>query len=151
MKKANMISGIVLLLSSLALLIFIIPSQIEEVTDATVSPRFMPYVCTSIILILAVILTVKNLPSRKEKPNPDDEISPISKAESKAMLAVSGVLVLSVVLFELFGGLISAAILIVLMMWLMGERRFLPFVLLPGGLLLTTYLIFYKILGTSIQ
>jgi hypothetical protein len=36
-------------------------------------------------------------------------------------------------------------------MWLMGERRYWIYAVLPGGLLLTTYLIFYKILGTTIK
>ena len=67
------------------------------------------------------------------------------------MLVISGVLSVCIVLFKYFGTLISAVVLVVSIMWLMGERRYLTYILLPGGLLLTTYLIFYKILGTTIR
>ena len=149
MKKANFISGLVLLMSSLSLLIFIIPAQIEEVTDATVSPRFMPYVCGAIILLLSLYLVLQNLP--RVKRDLKKEKAPISMAEFRAMLAISGTLTLGIILFNFFGTLISSAFLVVSTMWLMGERRLLAFILLSGGLLLTTYVIFYKFLGTSIQ
>jgi len=151
MKKANLVSGIVLMIGSLLFLIFIIPSQIEEVTEAIFSPRLMPYVCTWIILILSIFLVIQNFSQLKGVSNSEDRPSPISRPEFRAMLVISGVLSLCIVLFKFFGTLISAVVLIVSIMWLMGERRYLTYILLPGGLLLTTYLIFYKILGTTIK
>ena len=139
------------MISSLLFLIFVIPSQIEEVTEAIFSPRLMPYVCTWIILILSVFLVIQNLSLLKGSANSEDRRSPISMPEFRAMLVISGVLSLCIVLFKFFGTLISALVLIVSIMWLMGERRYLTFILLPGGLMLTTYLIFYKILGTTIK
>jgi hypothetical protein len=151
MKKANLVSGIVLMISSLIFLIFIIPAQIEEVTEAIFSPRLMPYVCTWIILILSIFLIIQNISLLKGLTNPEDKHSPISKPEFRAMLVISGVLSVCIILFKFFGTLISAVVLVVSIMWLMGERRYLTYILLPGGLLLTTYLIFYKILGTTIR
>ena len=132
-------------------LIFIIPSQIEEVTEAIFSPRLMPYVCTWIILILSIFLVIQNFSQLKGVSNSEYRPSPISRPEFRAMLVISGVLSLCIVLFKFFGTLISAVVLIVSIMWQMGERRYLTYILLPGGLLLTTYLIFYKILGTTIK
>lgn len=139
------------MIGSLLFLIFIIPSQIEEVTEAIFSPRLMPYVCTWIILILSIFLVIQNFSLLKGVSNSEDRPSPISRPEFRAMLVISGVLSLCIVLFKFFGTLISAVVLIVSIMWLMGERRYLTYILLPGGLLLTTYLIFYKILGTTIK
>lgn len=139
------------MIGSLLFLIFIIPSQIEEVTEAIFSPRLMPYVCTWIILILSIFLVIQNFSQLKGVSNSEDRPSPISRPEFRAMLVISGVLSLCIVLFKFFGTLISAVVLIVSIMWLMGERRYLTYILLPGGLLLTTYLIFYKILGTTIK
>lgn len=151
MKKANLVSGIVLIISSLIFLIFIIPSQIEEVTDAIFSPRLMPYVCAWIILILSILLVIQNISLLKGLSIPEDGRSPISRPEFRAMLVISGVLSLCIILFKFFGTLISAVVLVVSIMWLMGERRYWIYILLPGGLLVTTYLIFYKILGTTIK
>ena len=151
MKKANFVSGIVLTISSLFLLIFIIPLQIEEVSGAIFSPRLMPYVCTWIILLLSVILSIQNFLLLKKDSNSKDRHSPISRSEFRAMLLISGALCICIILFKYFGTLISAVVLVVSIMWLLGERRYLSYILLPGGLLLTTYLIFYKILGTTIQ
>ena len=111
MKKANVISGIVLMIGCLALLIFIIPSQIEEVLDATVSPRLMPYVCTWVILILAAFLAIQNYSALKKQSNPEDRQSPISGAEFRAMVLISAVLLLGIILFTFFGTLISAMVL----------------------------------------
>ena len=151
MKKANFVSGIVLTISSLFLLIFIIPLQIEEVSGAIFSPRLMPYVCTWIILLLSVVLSIQNFLLLKKDSNSKDRHSPISRSEFRAMLLISGALCICIILFKYFGTLISAVVLVVSIMWLLGERRYLSYILLPGGLLLTTYLIFYKILGTTIQ
>ena len=120
MKKANLVSGIVLITSSLIFLIFIIPSQIEEVTEAIFSPRLMPYVCTWIILILSIFLVIQNFSLLKGVSNSEDRPSPISRPEFRAMLVISGVLSLCIVLFKFFGTLISAVVLIVSIMWLMG-------------------------------
>ena len=151
MKMANFVSGIVLTTSSLIFLIFIIPSQIEEVTDAIFSPRLMPYVCTWIILILSIVMVIQNISIFKDLSSPEDRPSPISRSEFRAMLVISGVISLCIILFKFFGTFLSALVLVVSIMWLMGERRYWIYVALPGGFLLTTYLIFYKILGTTIK
>ena len=127
MKKANLVSGIVLITSSLIFLIFIIPSQIEEVTEAIFSPRLMPYVCTWIILILSIFLVIQNFSLLKGVSNSEDRPSPISRPEFRAMLVISGVLSLCIVLFKFFGTLISAVVLIVSIMCinhLLGQRMF---------------------------
>jgi putative tricarboxylic transport membrane protein len=147
MHKANLISGITLLVFGIALALVIIPLQIEESTDATISPRLLPQICAWALIFLSALLvvnTVRHQPLVKQ-------YSPISLAELGAMFAISAVFVVGIILFHYTGPLWSSAVLVVVPMLLMGERRPVLLVAIPACLILAAYGLIYQVLGTSIQ
>ena len=60
MHKANLISGAALQIFGIALAFVIIPLQIEESTDATISPRLLPQICAWALIFLSALLVGLN-------------------------------------------------------------------------------------------
>ena len=147
MHKANLISGLTLLVFGLALAVLIIPIQIEESTDATISPRLLPQICAFALIFLSALLVVDTV---RRQPSPI-QFSPISLAELWAMIAIGAVFVVGIILFLYTGPLWSSAMLVVVPMLLMGERRPVFLVAIPVCLILAAYGLIYQVLGTSIQ
>ncbi len=147
MHKANLISGLTLLVFGLALAVLIIPMQIEESTDATISPRLLPQICAFALIFLSALLVVDTV---RRQPSPI-QFSPISLAELWAMIAIGAVFVVGIILFLYTGPLWSSAMLVVVPMLLMGERRPVFLVAIPVCLILAAYGLIYQVLGTSIQ
>lgn len=149
MRKANLISGIFLLGFSLLLLFWLIPWQVEEAFGGEVSPRLLPQICAVGIGLLSIILITTNLkaPSADADPGP----FPISWPEFRALLVIGILLALGIFLFVKAGPIIASVVLVVGVMYAMGERNPLPFVLIPVVLLVSSWFLFYKVLGTAIQ
>ena len=61
MKKADLISGMVLAVFGLLMLAFVIPMQIEQAPAGYVSPRLVPNLAMIVIVGLSVLLIVKSL------------------------------------------------------------------------------------------
>lgn len=59
MKRADLISGIVLAVFGLMMLAFVIPLQIEQAPPGYVSPRLVPNLAMIFIVGLSVLLIVK--------------------------------------------------------------------------------------------
>jgi len=147
MHKANLISGAALQIFGIALAFVIIPLQIEESTDATISPRLLPQICAWALIFLSALLVVNTVRHRPVV----QQVSPISLAAFWAMVAISGVFVVGIILFLYTGPLWSSAVLVVVPMLLMGERRPVLLVAIPACLILAAYGLIYQVLGTSIQ
>ena len=147
MHKANLISGAALQIFGIALAFVIIPLQIEESTDATISPRLLPQICAWALIFLSALLVVNTVRHRPVV----QQVSPISLAAFWAMVAISGVFVVGIILFLYTGPLWSSAVLVVVPMLLMGERRPVLLVAIPACLILASYGLIYQVLGTSIQ
>ena len=150
MTKSDFISGIALLVFGLVFLVVLIPADIEAGPDGVLAPSLVPNLMVGLIAVLSVILIFKN---RKRSSDPDaaENRSPISILEVKAMAWVVVIMAASIGLFLVGGALPAAALLVVGLMLAMGERRPLPLVLTPVLLLFGAYLLFYQLLGTSIE
>ena len=134
----------------LVFLLFVIPFDIEAGPEDVLSPSLVPNVMVGLIVFLALILIVKNR-RHSADPQASDERSPISIPEVRAVVWVVAILAAAILLFMWFGVIPAAVVLVVGLMLAMGERHWLPLVLTPLSLLVGAYLLFYQLLGTSIE
>jgi putative tricarboxylic transport membrane protein len=148
-RMANLLSGIVLLVFGVALLFWVIPWQVEESFGGEVSPRLLPQICAIGIAVLSIVLIASNA-TRPSQDDSKDADAPISWVESRAMFVIAGLLGAGIWLFTLVGPVVASAVLIVGILFAMGERRVIPFVAIPSVLIGGSYILFYKILGTAI-
>lgn len=147
MRTANLISGVVLLIFGLLLLFWLIPWQVEEAFGGEVSPRLLPQICAIGICILSVILIITNLRSGTD---PVGTKPPITWFEARAAIVIAVLLAAGIYLFTIAGPVPSSLLLVVGVLFAMGERRVLPYILIPAVLLAASYVLFYRILGTAI-
>lgn len=147
MRTANLISGVALLIFGLLLLFWLIPWQVEEAFGGEVSPRLLPQICAVGMCVLSVILIVTNLRAPADSP---DSKPPITWFEARAALIIAVLLAIAIYVFTLAGPIPASLILIIGVMFAMGERRILPYILIPTVLLSASYVLFYQILGTAI-
>ena len=149
MKKANLVSGILLLIFSLVLFFWLIPWQVEEAFDGQVSPRLLPQICAIGIGILSLVLIVENWSAFTE-PGAKEAPPALSWTEVRAWLVISVLMALAIWVFTLAGPIAACVLLIAGVLFAMGERRILPYILIPAVLLTGSYFMFYKLLGTAI-
>lgn len=149
MKKANLVAGILLLVFSLALLFWLIPTQVEDAFEGQVSPQLLPQICAIGIGLLAISLIVSNFGAFSSASG-NDEPPALSWPEVRAWLVISVLLGLAIWVFTLAGPIAACVLLITGVLFAMGERRILPYILIPIVLLTGSYFMFYKLLGTAI-
>lgn len=149
MQKTDLISGLALLLFGIVLAVFIIPLQIEESTDATLSPRLLPKICAYAIILLSAVQIFNAVFQRQNNADLDQK-PPMSRSELIAMAVISALFVLCIILFNYVGPLWPGLLIVLVPMLLMGERRPLLLVLIPGSLALAVYGLVYQVLGTSL-
>jgi hypothetical protein len=149
MRRANVVSGIVLALFGLVMLGVVIPWQIEPGPADMMSPRVMPNLMMGIITALSVLLVVTNLRRNATEPEAD-EVSPISRAELLALFRIGALFAVSIGLYFWVSPLVAATALVVGALLLLGERRPWMIVAMPAALLLAIWFLFYKVLGTAI-
>lgn len=66
------------------------------------------------------------------------------------MLVIACMLGLATFLFTTSGPVVAALVMMTGIMFAMGERRMLPYVLMPALLLGGSYVLFYRILNTAV-
>lgn len=148
MKKADFVSGLILGVFGLTMLIFVIPAQIETAPEGYISPRLVPNLTMILITGLSALLMLRSL--RGIGYTPMDDSSVFFRSEMMALLKISGVFAVSVALFAWNMPLLAGIALIVGTLIALGERRPLVIVVMPTGLLLVVWLVFYRLLGTVI-
>lgn len=146
MRTTYLAAGSILLLFSLALMFWLIPWQIEDSLYGEVSPRLLPQICAIGIGVLSLLMII----SHWRRDPESDQPPPLSWPELRALLVIGGLLAACIYLFTLFGPLVASVLLIVGILFAMGERRPLPYLVIPATLLALCWLLFYKILGTAI-
>lgn len=149
MRRANVVSGMLLSLFGLVILFGVIPWQIDSGPADMMSPRLVPQIMMTIVVALAVLLTVLNRRSRHE--GGDATPSPFSWDEMRALLKIGGVFAVSLLLFEYASPLLAGLALVFGALFALGERRPVVLVLMPAGFLLALWILFYKLLGTAIM
>jgi hypothetical protein len=149
MRRANVVSGVLLAVFGLVMLFVVIPWQIEPGPQGMVSPSLVPNLMMIVITALAVLLAAINW-RRGAGGAQTDSPPPISRAELAALLKIGAVFALAVALYLWVSPLAAGAVLIVGALVALGERRLPVIVLMPAALLLALWLLFYKVLGTAI-
>ena len=154
MRRANVVSGIVLSEILLLLSFAVIPAQIDPGPEGIVSPRLVPNMAMILITVLSVFLVVTNLRAailRAGETGPDAEPSmPILRSEIAALLKLGAVFAVALALYLFASPLAAGAGLVIGTLVALGERRPVVIVLMPTVLLLAIWLLFYKVLGTAI-
>jgi len=151
MRRANVVSGVVLAVFGLVMLFAVIPWQIEPGPKDMVSPSLVPNLMMIVITGLAVLLAITNLRDGGiTGETAEDAAPPISRAELMALVKIGGVFALAVALYLWVSPLAAGAALMIGALVALGERRLLVVVLMPAALLLALWLLFYKVLGTAI-
>ena len=147
MKKAELVSGLVLLAFGILLWLVLIPWQIAP--TAIISPRMMPLLCAAILVILSLVLIGQSLLALRQLR---DDSGPIfTRGEVIATLGVVVLFAVATLLFIYTGPLLPGLMIIILPMLALGERRIAMLTLLPAGLMGGAWLLFYVVLGTSFQ
>ena len=150
MRRANVVSGLILSLFGLALLFLVIPWQIDQGPADMMSPRLAPQIMMAVVVALAILLTALNW--REQHAGDDAETpSPFSRDEMYAVLRIGGVFAVSLGLFEFVGPLAAGFALVAGSLLALGERRPLVLLVMPAGFLLALWILFYKLLGTAIM
>lgn len=148
-RRANVISGIILAIFGLFMLFAIIPVQIAPGPEGMMSPRLVPTMMMIVVTALAVLLVIANLRVETGRSGPEPG-SPVSRSEVIALLKLGAVFALAIVLFLWVSPLAAGTALVVGALVALGERRPLVIVLMPTTLLIALWLLFYKLLGTAI-
>lgn len=145
MRRANAISGIVLIVVSIMTLLVIIPWQIEDGPAGMMSPRLVPQLTMGAVLVLSILLVVSNL-----GPAGSEDVTPFSRDELRALALISAVFAVSIALYFAVGPLAFGIVLVAGTLLVLGERRPLMVAGMPLAMLLLIWAVFYKILGTAI-
>lgn len=147
MRRANIVSGVVLALFGLLMLFVVIPWQIEQGPQGMMSPRLVPQMMMIFITGLSVLLVVTNLGPGE---NAGEEEPVISLPELAALAKIGAVFALALALYLWASPLAAGATLIVGGLLVLGERRPIVLATMPAGILLALWFLFYKVLGTAI-
>ena len=147
LRRANVVSGVVLAVFGIAMLFAIIPWQIEPGPQGMMSPRLVPGMMMAFVTVLAALLVINNL---RAEPDLEGDVSPISRGELLALIRIGAIFALSVALFSWVSPLAAGAVVVAGSLLVLGERR--PWMILgmPVLLLLALWFLFYKVLGTAI-
>lgn len=148
MKRADLISGAFLAAFGLLMLIVVIPAQIDTAPDGFVSPRLVPNLAMIVVTGLSLLLVVKSL--RQVDDSPWGRMKVFSRGEMIALLKIGAVFAVSLAAFLLGAPPVAGIVLVAGTLLLLGERRPLILVLMPAGLLLAIWALFYKLLGSPI-
>lgn len=149
MRRANVVSGVVLALFGLVMVGVVIPWQIEPGPQGMVSPRLVPTMMMVAVTALSALLVVTNL--RADARDADAGVrSPITFMDLFALLKIGGVFAVALGLYLWLSPLAAGAALVVGALLALGERRPLVIVLMPSAFLLALWFLFYKVLGTAI-
>ena len=121
----NITVGILLLLLAVVTYFVIIPSQVYQMGDSGLSPRFFPQMTTIAIGVSSFFLILSNFKKLK-KSNKEIKFhfSLVDKRDLKVLVAV-GALFMFIVLFEKLGFLVASIATLIPLIRFFGEKRYL--------------------------
>lgn len=149
MRRANIVSGIVLAVFGLVMIFAVIPWQIEAGPKGMMSPSLVPTMMMGLIVALSVLLVVVNVRAELLSPNASST-PPIRRAELFALAKIGAVFALAISLYLWMSPLAAGIALMVGALLALGERRPLVIILMPAVLLFAIWFLFYQVLGTAI-
>ncbi len=148
MRRANIISGVILAIFGLVMLAVVIPLQIDPGPDGMMSPRLVPGMMMGVVIALSLLLVINNI--RAKEPEAADAGPPISRNELLALAKIGAVFGAAILLYLLVSPLPAGAVIVIGALVALGERRPLVLIAMPAGLLAAIWFLFYKVLGTGI-
>lgn len=133
--KTNLLTGIVMGVLSIILLL-VMPSQVRlpMYDSGAPSPRIIPGICLTGILILSVALIIKSLVFKKEK------IYEFDWEKEKPILMITGMLLLFVLLTRFIGFIAAGIIVFCGIQYLCGERKPVMYIYVIAATVLIYYL-----------
>ncbi|RVU39566.1 hypothetical protein EOI86_10165 [Hwanghaeella grinnelliae] len=147
MRRANVISGVILVIFGLVMLAVVIPMQINPGPDGMMSPRLVPGMMMGVVIALSLLLVINNI---RAKATADDSVAPISRGEIRALVTIGVIFGAAILLYLLVSPLAAGAVIVIGALLALGERRPLVLIAMPTGLLTAIWFLFYKVLGTGI-
>ncbi|MGI9422122.1 MAG: tripartite tricarboxylate transporter TctB family protein [Hyphomicrobiaceae bacterium] len=147
MPKSDLIAGVALTVFGVVTLFILIPTQTSSGGDATISPALLPQICAIGITGLAILLTLRAA-GRLRRGLAAGQIVPAT--EWLSSLAVIIAVAAGIALFKFVNPGLAAGFMIISLMLYMGERRLWFLIGIPAVLLIGSWFLFYRILGTAI-
>jgi hypothetical protein len=144
MKRTEFLSGAGLFVIALLTLFVVIPWQIDE-AEGYLSPRLVPQIAISLVAFLAALQAFNALRGIQSSG-----VTPFRREELIALAKIAAVFALSLALFKWVAPLAAGVALTAGFFIALGERRPLLIVLATAGLLLAVWLVFYRLVGTTI-
>lgn len=135
----------------IVMLAYVIPQEIVEGGDYTISPALLPEICAVGITALSALLVAKAVSRRRNgsgDPADTEETRPMPW--TPALVALTTVTA-AVVIFRVIHPAPAVLFLVAALMLYMGERRWFFVAGLPVVLLGLGYLLFYEVLGLVVR
>ena len=151
MANRDLISGLVMFAFGILMLAYVIPQEIVEGGDYTISPALLPQICAVGITALSALLVAKTVSQRRRNGGDaveTEETRPMPWAP--AIVALTAVTA-AVVIFRVVHPAPAVLFLVAALMLYMGERRWYFVIGLPVALLGIGYLLFYEVLGLVVR
>ena len=150
MANRDLISGLVMFVFGIVMLLYVIPNEIVEGGDYTISPALLPQICAVGITGLAALLIVKAVTTGRsgEAAAAEEEGRPMPWGPALAALAA---VTAAVAIFRVAHPAPAVLFLVAALMLYMGERRWYFVIGLPVALLAIGYVLFYEILGQVVR
>ncbi|WP_346893208.1 tripartite tricarboxylate transporter TctB family protein [uncultured Roseibium sp.] len=149
MRRANVLSGVILAVFGLVMLFAVIPWEIGAGPDGMMSPRLVPSLMMVVVVGLSLLLVINNIRARPDDLRSDRPM-PISRGEIAALIKISAVFAIAIGLYLWLTPLAGGAALVFGALWVLGERRPIIYAVMPPALLTAIWFLFYKVLGTGI-
>ncbi|MCB1362102.1 MAG: hypothetical protein H6899_10575 [Rhodobacter sp.] len=147
MRATETLTGLVLALFAGVMLVWIIPAEIPRGVAGQLSPRLVPQVAVSGILVLGLWIAGAALVGGRL---PAHRPGPFSRPELVALVVLPALVLASIWVLALAGPVPAGVLLVAGAALLMGERRPVALILLPAGSLTLGWVLLYRILGTTV-
>ncbi len=144
MKRTEFLSGAGLCVVALVTLFVVIPWQIDE-AEGYLSPRLVPQIAMVLVAVLSALQAFNAWRGIQSSG-----VTPFRSEELAAFARIALVFALSLVLFRWVAPLAAGIVLIAGSFLALGERRPLLIALTTAGLLFAVWLVFYRLVGTTI-
>lgn len=129
-------------------ILIIIPIEINSPVNSGNGPRLFPYLLASLIVLLSIIIIITNIIKKNSKDNLNEEHEEVKdKPKYLRVILVIGCSFLWIAIIPILGVIIPTILTIFLSMWILGERKVIPLILVPLIVSFLVYYIFVVILG----
>ena len=130
MKRAELISGILLLAGALAMIFWVVPAYTEIVEDTSIQPATYPSIALCAVALLSALLIAVSAIGLLRS---GDSGAAINLSNLRTLLLVGAIVAAAFVAMDYLGYLIGGIGLVTALMFYMGVRNPVSLVLAPVG------------------